>query len=502
MHGGGQRAQAFTEPLPAFAWRTDAVGNFLHLDPRFLEWQGARIEDHKVNADGSFAYVDAVHPEDAARALGAWAESLRTGVPYFSQHRMRGADGSYRWCQCDGVPVRDAAGRIADWYGTIIDIDEFKQTETRLRDREHELVRLADTVPVLIWITTASGEPIFINRRLCEWAGIELADLDDPDRSRLAAAVAQAVHPEDASIVGAALQHSFETGAPFAMRYRHRYADGGYRWVEGKAEPLRDDAGRIVRWYGVSHDIEDEIGDREALRKARERLARATQAASLSALSASIAHEVNQPLAAVVTNAQACQRWLAVEPPNLDRARLTVTRIVRDAYAGAQVLDRIRALFGETDQQHVPTQLNHVVEEACSLLDEEMRAQGVEVVRSLNFDLPPLLLDRVQIQQLLVNLMRNGAEAMETMAAQGARRLDLYTRRDADWVTLEVRDFGIGIDDPDSAFEPFVTSKPRGLGMGLAICRSIARAHGGNLHAEAAEPLGTRMILSLPTPPR
>jgi PAS domain S-box-containing protein len=490
-----QSAGALPEHLPAFAWRTDTVGNFLHLDPRFLEWLGTPIEDLIINDDGSFAYVDAVHPDDAATALGQWAESLQTGAPFLSQQRMRGADGSYRWCQCDGVPVRDAGGTITDWYGTIIDIDGFKRLENSLHDREHELVRLADTVPVLIWSTNATGEPIFINRRLCEWAGIELSDLDDPDRSRLAAAVAQTVHPDDASAVGTALQHSFATGAAFAMRYRHRCADGGYRWVEGKAEPLRDVSGRIIRWYGVSRDIEDEIGDREALRKARERLARATQAASLSALSASIAHEVNQPLAAVVTNAQACQRWLAADPPNLDRARQTIARIVRDAYAGAQVLDRIRALFRETDEQRLPTQLNQIVTEAHALVEDEMRAHGVEVSLALDPALPPLPLDRVQVQQLLVNLMRNGAEAMDGSAV---RRLDLRTERIDNRVWLEVRDFGTGLADPEAAFEPFVTSKPQGMGMGLAICRSIARGHGGELEAQSAAPLGTRMLFSLP----
>ncbi len=499
MLTGRPITRASAEHLPAFAWRADFAGNFLHLDPRFLEWQGARIEDHRVNADGSFGYVDAVHPDDAVAALGAWAESLRTGKPYLSQLRMRGADGSYRWCQCDGVPVRDASGAITDWYGTIIDIDEFKRLETILREREHELVRLADTVPVLIWSTTAAGEPVFINRRLSEWAGIELADLDDPDRSRLAAAVAQTVHPEDAVAVGAALGNAFATGAPFAMRYRHRCADGSYRWVEGKAEPLCDDVGRIVRWYGVSRDIEDELRDREALRTARERLARASQAANLSALSASIAHEVSQPLAAVVTNAQACQRWLAADPPNLDRARQIIARIVRDGFAGAQVVDRIRALFCQTRERRVPGQLNHIVAEAHALLDDEMRAHGVEVSMSLDPDLPPLAVDRVQIQQLLVNLMRNGAEAMEESAV---RRLELATRRTDTHMCLEVRDFGSGFDDADAdaAFEPFVTTKAQGMGMGLAICRSIARAHGGDLQAEPAAPQGTRMLFSLPLP--
>lgn len=497
MLTGRPITRASAEHLPAFAWRTDFAGNFVHLDPRFLEWRGARIEDHRVNDDGSFSYVDAVHPDDAAAVLGAWAESLRTGNPFLSQMRIRGAEGCYRWCQCDGVPVRDASGAITDWYGTIIDIDEFKRTESILHEREQELVRLADTVPALIWSTTATGEPVFINRRLCEWAGIELADLDDPDRSRLAAAVARTVHPEDAVAVSAALGNSFATGAPFAMRYRHRCADGGYRWVEGKAEPLRDDVGRIVRWYGVSRDIEDELRDREALRTARERLARASQAANLSTLSASIAHEVSQPLAAVVANAQACQRWLAADPPNLDRARQIIARIVRDGFAGAQVVDRIRALFCQTGAQRVSGQLNHIVAEAQALLDEEMRAHGVEVSMALDPDLPPIAVDTVQIQQLLVNLMRNGAEAMEESAV---RHLELATRRTDAHMCLEVRDFGSGFDDVDAAFEPFVTTKTRGMGMGLAICRSIARAHGGDLQAEPARPQGTRMVFSLPLP--
>jgi PAS domain S-box-containing protein len=480
--------------MPAFVWRTDPAGAFTYLDDRFLHWRGEDLAEHGVSDDGSFNYVDAVHPDDREGCLGLWAECLHTGLPFRSEMRLRDANDNYRWWQAEGMPHRDAAGEIKEWSGTIIDVDELKRAEAALRIRELELTRLADTVPVLIWSTLPTGEPVFINRRLCEWAGVEIGDLDDPDRTKLAAAVAQTVHPDDAPAVGAALQRSFTSGDPFAMRYRHRCADGLYRWVDGRAEALRDADGTILRWYGVSRDIEDEIRDREALRKARETLAQATQLASLSTLAASIAHEVNQPLAAIVSNAQACQRWLSADPPNVERARLVAERIADAAQSGAAVVQRIRALFRPDDKRREPLQLSALVRDAVSLMTDDFRAHGAACELSLAPELPILSGDPVQIQQVLVNLIRNALEAMDQLSEP---RLELTTVRAPNHVQVCLRDFGPGAPDLSAIFEPFVTSKSGGMGMGLAICRSVAEAHGGSLSAELACP-GLRMTLALP----
>lgn len=484
--------------MPAYAWKTDALGAFTYLDPRFLAWRGEGLDEHGVNGDGSLGYVEAVHPDDQANCLGRWTDCLQTGEPFHAEMRLRDAGGHYRWWQAEGLASCDESGRVVEWSGSIIDVHELKLAEARLQERERELMYLADTVPVLIWSTSAEGEPIFINRRLCEWAGIEVEDLDDPDRTRLAVAVAETVHPEDAAEVSAALRRSFLSGEPFSMRYRHRCADGSYRWVEGNAEPLRARDGMILRWYGVSRDIEDELRDREALRKAGERLGSATQLASLSTLAAAIAHEVNQPLAAIVSNAQAAQRWLAADPPNLDRVRTIIGRIVDAGQSAAGVVQRIRALFNPGDRQRERIDINALVTDAASLMADEVATHSASLVLSLDCAIPKVLVDPVQVQQVVVNLLRNALEAMDGIVGP---RLELATAICNDLLQVSVRDVGPGHHDIAGMFEPFVTTKSGGMGMGLAICRSIAEAHGGSLRAELATP-GLRMILSLPVEAR
>src|SRR5262249_12138411 len=158
------------------------------------------------------------------------------------------------------------------------------------------------------------------------------------------------------------------TGEAFALKFRNRRSDGAYRWQEGRAEPLRDESGRIIRWFGANVDIHDFVTAQEDLRLAQEGLAHASQAASLAELSASIAHEVNQPLAAVVANSHACQRWLLAEPPNIERAKITAERIIRDANSAADVVSRIRALFRQSSEARGATMLGSVIAEARNLM--------------------------------------------------------------------------------------------------------------------------------------
>src|SRR5262249_1775793 len=162
------------------------------------------------------------------------------------------------------------------------------------------------------------------NKRLTDFLGVDLADLDKPRMNRLAAAIETLVHPDESARLLETVRNSVAAGASYSMKYRMRRADGVYRWMEGRGEPVRDEGGAIVQWYAISIDIDDEVRAQEALRQASVKLAQATQAASLAELSASIAHEVNQPLAATVFNSHACHRWLSAEPPNVERAKITV----------------------------------------------------------------------------------------------------------------------------------------------------------------------------------
>jgi PAS domain S-box-containing protein len=391
-------------------------------------------------------------------------------------------------------PQRDRDGTITEWFGLSIDIDDEVRVQDELRERERFLWQLVETLPAMIVCSTPEGRPIYRSEQLRAFLGGELAGpAEGPD---LPATLDAIVHPDDLAGVRERYAHSLATGAPYARRHRLRRFDGTWRWVETRAAPMRDAAGAIVQWNHICLDIDAEVAAQEELRLAHDNLARATQAASLAELSASIAHEVNQPLAAIVANSNACHRWLSAEPPNIDRAKITAERIVRDANSAADVVSRIRALFRHDPDAREPVALGDVIREARELTVEEAVRRGARVEVEVEEALPALTLDRVQVQQVLVNLIRNGLEAMEDAAGERILRIRAWQTEGA--IRTEVSDTGTGIEFPDSVFQPFFTTKAQGMGMGLAICRSIVEAHGGRLWAEASAPRGARFVFTLP----
>jgi PAS domain-containing protein len=247
------------------------------------------------------------------------------------------------------VPVLIGAacfeGQSNQGVAYILDLTEQKRVEAALRVRERELQEIIDAVPVRIWRAAPNDGPVYFNKRYQDHFRSVIADFDALPEPRIDALLQQLVHPDEAPGVERTLGRCFETGDGAVMRFRWRDKDDAYRWAECRVESRRDQTGSIEQWYGASIDIDDEVRAQADLRRTQERLAQASQAASLAELSASIAHEVNQPLAAVVANSHACQRWLTTDPPNLERAQTTVERIIRDANGAADVVARIRALF-------------------------------------------------------------------------------------------------------------------------------------------------------------
>jgi C4-dicarboxylate-specific signal transduction histidine kinase len=244
-------------------------------------------------------------------------------------------------------------------------------------------------------------------------------------------------------------------------------------------------------------DIDDRKQLEEALQSARRRLSVAMQIATVAELSASIAHEINQPLAAVVAKGHACVAWLSANPPNLERARLTADRVIRDGNSAAEVVRKIRALFQQVQPTMVSANINDIIAEVLNLIADEARESGASIQTDLAASLPSIVADRIQLQQTLINLAHNAIEAM-TDVKDWPRVLSLASRREGDNVLIQVRDTGHGVQDPDSIFEPFVTTKDKGMGMGLAICRSIIEAHGGRLWAEPKKGPGATFSLTLP----
>ncbi|MCA1403956.1 PAS domain-containing protein [Ensifer sp. IC3342] len=495
-----RNVQPTMEDIPGLGWSCYPDGRMRFVNPKALEFVGLTVEEMKklMEAGDTAWWQPFVHPDDRERSLALWKHSLSTGEPLIDEQRVRRHDGTYRWFRDSAVASRDEHGRITAWYGTTVDIDDQRKAEAALRESEQQLRQLIDTVPALIWCATPDGKPSYVNQPLLRWTGMPQSGETTRAAGQLAATFIEAVHPDDRSSFQAALSQSFRSGNPFMLKYRLRRADGDYRWIDGKAEPLRDTDGRILQWYGVCLDIHDEMQAQEAARLADERLARALRAASLSEMSVSIAHELNQPLQAVVANANAFQRWLRANPPNFERASRTAEWIIRDVDAAADVVNRIRALFTQASHSRQPIQLNTVVNEVCELVSDKLQAGKIRLEIDLDPTLPSVGADRVQIEQVVINLVRNAIEATQETPVH-ARILRIATRlHNSEMLEVAVSDRGHGIADSDRIFEAFFTTKKDGIGMGLAICRSVIEAHGGRVWAESAPGRGATVTFSLP----
>jgi len=308
------------------------------------------------------------------------------------------------------------------------------------------------------------------------------------------------IHPDDQQSMVHAVAEALRGGRRYDVEYRVVRPTGEVRLVHSQGDVLRDESGRPRLMFGSVQDITERQRAEEALHQAQAALAHVTRVATLGELSASIAHEVNQPLAGVVTNGQACLRWLAREVPDLQEARAAVERIIRDGQRASAVIQRIRALATKTDPHKVPLDLNDVIREVARLVHREVLGHRVALRTDLVAARLPVLGDRVQLQQVLINLVLNGIDAMTSITDRPRSLLIRAHQPDADQVCVAVQDSGIGIDpaDLDRLFHAFFTTKPGGMGMGLSISRSIIEAHGGRLWATARVPHGTVFQFTLP----
>ncbi|SHH32015.1 ATP-binding protein [Bradyrhizobium erythrophlei] len=338
---------------------------------------------------------------------------------------------------------------------------------------------LIDTIPASVWIALPDGSREFYKR---SWQ--ELSAADSPGNE-----VAM-FHPDDREYVVEKWRSAVATGEEFEVEARVRTATGEYRAMLVRAAPLRDEKGHVVKWYGVSTDIEDLRRAVEALREseqtlrsAQAELAHANRVATMGQLTASIAHEVNQPLAGVVANAEACLRWLDRETPNLDAARRSVECIINDGNRASEVIRRVRALATKTETKQEPLDINRAISEVVPLVKRELINHKVSLRTELESALPAVLADRVQLHQVIINLVMNSIEAMQSVTDR-PRELVIGSHQDETHrVLVTVTDSGVGIsaENADRLFNAFFTTKSSGMGMGLSICRSIVEAHGGRM---------------------
>ena len=600
--------------IPGLVHTTSATGEVEFISRHTLEYFGKTNEE--LN---DWSRLDIVHPDDLPRVIEAWRRSIETGQLFESEHRNRRADGVYRWFQSRGCPVRNAEGEISAWYWLLTDIEDRKKAEEALQSNERNLGLIINTMPTLAWSARPDGSGEFFNQHYLDYVGLPLEKLQGWGWT-------VAVHPDDLNALSGVWQSIMAAGKPGEAEARLRRFDGQYRWFLFRTNPMRDESGEIVKWYGTNTDINDRkraeeqlqrseaflaegqnlarvgnfswlvatneikwseqiyrifefepgvlitldlIGSRvppedlpmmydmiekaqrgvsdfeyehrivmpdssikhvhliahlnrgqegpleyigavqdvtqrrlseEALSRARSELAKVASVTSLGVLTASIAHEVNQPLSGIITNASTCLRMLDSDPPNVEGARETARRTIRDGNRASDVITRLRTLYSKKELSPELMDLNEAAREVTSLCLSELQRNRVIVRHELAEDLPPVTGDRIQLQQVILNLLRNASDAMSSVDGR-PRELLIRTERDeGDRIRLSVKDAGVGFEpqSADKLFEAFYTTKTDGMGIGLSISRSIIEAHHGRLWATANDGPGVTFSFAIP----
>jgi PAS domain S-box-containing protein len=407
-------------------------------------------------------------------------------------HRSSRRDDTSMYVRASGRPVFGANGEFCGYRGTGTDVTALMNAQEALRESERSLRSAIDGIAGLVAILAPKGEVETVNRQLSEYFGRPLQWIKDW-------ATNDAVHPEDLPGVLEISTRGITSGIAFSQEFRIRRFDGEYRSFEARAVPVSHDFGRIARWYVLLVDIEDRTRALVRLDQMRSDLAHMNRVSVMGELAASLSHEITQPIASARNNARAAQNFMNRQPPDLGEVREAISCVMGDTDRAGEIVDRIRDHIKKAPPRKEHFDLNEAINEVILLPRSAINKNGVSVQTRLSEGLSPIYGDRVQLQQVVLNLIMNAVEAMGLLEAE-PRELLITTEQDHTGVLVTVRDSGPGIDPThlERVFNAFYTTKSHGVGMGLSICRSIIDEHGGRLWVEANEPRGAVFQLTLP----
>ena len=464
--------------VPGMLWTARPDGWVDFLNQRWLEYTGMALSEGQ-----GWGWEPSYHPDDLEQVKSKWLASIKEAKPLEVLARLRKFDGEYRWVLKRAFPLFDSTGRVLAWYGSNIDIHDRKQAEEKLRENEVYLAEAQRLSHTGSWAWSLDN-----NNGLRYWSEecFRVLGFDPqgglPARERFI----QRIHPDDRDSFVERTERARREKVSYDLEFRYILPSGEVRDIHSVGHPVFSLSGDLREFVGTVIDETERNRAEESLRKTEADLARVARATTLGELTASIAHEVNQPIAAVVTNANACLRWLRGESPNLDKAREASERIIRDGNRASDVIIRIRTLLKGGESDHKQIEINEVIREVAALAQGTVDLHRASLQTHLASNLPPISGDRVQLQQVLLNLVANALDAMQTISERPRIVQVCSVKSEKETIRVAVKDSGIGLDSlqVEKLFEAFHTTKPEGLGMGLAISRSIIERHGGRLWAE------------------
>ena len=477
------------ETIPAMTFTALSDGSNVFANRRWTEYTGLSAED-----TAGAGWQRALHPEDVARHSAKWRTSVATGEPFEDEARFsRAADGECRWFLVRAVPLRDEQGHVMKWYGTVTDIEDRKRVEEALRRSEIYSAEAQTLSHTGSWYWNVRTGEVSWSREYCAIFGF---DFEDKPSYPL---FISRVHPEDRPKVEHVLWADVREKRDFDGEYRLLLPDGSIKYLRSLGKCSVGQSGE-VEYIGAVVDITERKRaeeERERLRQAQAELAHMNRVSTLGELTASLAHEIKQPIGAAVTNAEACVRLLVTHQLDIPEAREAALEMVKDARRAADIIDRVRSLYQKGSSELDAVDINEIIREMVVMLQNEANRHSITIHADLAARLPRVMADRVQLQQLLMNLMLNGIEAMRD--ASGELSIKSQLAEDGQ-LLISVADTGVGLPtkETDKMFDAFFTTKSQGTGLGLAISRSIVESYGGRIWATANSGRGATFHIALP----
>jgi two-component system, LuxR family, sensor kinase FixL len=483
------RFQIVADAAPVLIWMCGVDKLCTFFNKPWLDFTGRSIEQELGNG-----WAEGVHQDDFKRCLEVYTTAFDARQPFVMQYRLRRNDGEYRWISDQGVPRYDPQGRFAGYIGSCVDVTELVNKDQALRESEERMRVAAEAINLGIWEWDLTKDEIWATnarRALVGWPASGKIGFNDFMRR---------LHPEDCDRVQQIIDDAIHSGEDFDSEYRLILPDGVVRWMSTRGSVQFDSAGKPARLLGISMDITARKQAELDAQRDRAQLSHLSRVALMGEMSASIAHELNQPLAGILSNAAAGQRFIDRGDVDQREIRELLGDIIADSRRASDVVRGIRGMVKKEQLERRSLDLNEVVMDALRIASADAVLRSCQLDTSLDANLPAIDGDPVQLQQVLLNLVINAFDAMQN-TVPSRRKVLIATQSNADGtVRTTVRDHGIGISEEmqERLFDPFFSTKSEGLGMGLAIVRSIVEAHGGAITAENVDDGGARFEFVLP----